>query len=348
MSFGKSWRQERPMGEEVKWQESVVDAGKAPCWHCANGSRGQWQSPHHLSLQIPAEQERSSNGVLQMSDPEPPTCRVATSCHPALVFVPPKTVCVQETNAGVLGLARPEDNEGWLYPRRIEDGRCLLHPLRWCQYCLLILENTSNIPSVFSMHDALYSSVDWLLTGPDAGCIPLQWPCHAPTTSSRIAENLQEASTHLCTPPKNFSASSLRFREDERGANSGRGLERKNIRPEDPGEDPLTPHILYPTPRQLRTIYHFQINSLNFKPNPSFIIALLDSLDFSSQPCVKMSSSTSSSPTSPTWTTPTPTSTTTTTTTSTWQRKLQGKELLQRSHTVWIADSDSCIRSVRG
>lgn len=35
-------------------------------------------------------------------------------------------------------------------------------------------ENTSNIPSVFSMHDVLYSSVDWLLAGSDAACISLQ------------------------------------------------------------------------------------------------------------------------------------------------------------------------------
>ena len=57
-------------------------------------------------------------------------------------------------------------NEGWLCPRRIVDGRYLLHPLRWCQYELLIPEHTSNIPSVFSMHDALYSSVDWHPAGP--------------------------------------------------------------------------------------------------------------------------------------------------------------------------------------
>jgi len=81
----------------------------------------------------------------------------------------------------------------------------LLHPLR-----------LSNIPSAFSMHDALYNSVDWLLAGPDAGCIStLQLPCYAPSTSSHIAESLQEASMHLlhtyCTPPKNFSAASLKL-----------------------------------------------------------------------------------------------------------------------------------------
>ena len=125
---------------------------KIPCQHCAIGSRGQWQSPRHLSLQIPSEQARSSsNGVLQMLNSGPPTYRVATSCHPALALVQPKTICVQENQCRCFGscltrrvsiselaaqfskankVIEQRSNEGWSCPRRIEDGRYLL---RWCQ-----------------------------------------------------------------------------------------------------------------------------------------------------------------------------------------------------------------------
>lgn len=153
--------------EEVKWQEigsllglELVDAGKPPVGTVqlaavVNGSCGQWQSPRHLSPQIPVEQAKSSNGVLQMLNPGLPAYRVATSCHPAPALVQPKTFCVQENQCRCFGscltrrvsiseLAAPfskankgteqHSNEGWLCPRRMEDGRCLLHPFRWCQY----------------------------------------------------------------------------------------------------------------------------------------------------------------------------------------------------------------------